>query len=174
MPLTTTKLGLQKPDAASGDTRADLYNAIRNNADTLETLFGKYGYAEVLTTEVTATAATAADLATVGPSVTLVVPTNGLVAIRARADNAGAVNNLRVYLAQDGTSLGQILDVAPSTTGHTVPGSTAGTSSAHLGGWLVFNPAAGSRTFKLMYSHVSGVNTTTAANRKLWARVLAF
>lgn len=170
--LTTTKLVLKKPETT--DSRSALRTAISDNADALETLFGKYGYAEVLTTEVTATAATAADLATVGPSVTLVVPTNGLVAIRARADNAGAVNNLRVYLAQDGTSLGQILDIAPSTTGHTIPGSTTGTASAHLGGWLVFSPTAGSRTFKLMYSHVSGSNTTTAANRRLWARVLAF
>lgn len=36
MPLITTRLGLKKPDAASGDTRADLYNAVRDNADIAE------------------------------------------------------------------------------------------------------------------------------------------
>lgn len=40
MPLTTT-LGFKKPDAASGDHRSDLYNAIRDNADLANTLISQ-------------------------------------------------------------------------------------------------------------------------------------
>lgn len=134
---------------------------------------GDCEYAEVLTSQTTAST-TATDLATVGPSVTVDVPANWLVAVRAASALGSSTGTAHVYLVEDGVSLSQILSFTGAVpAGYaTVPGSTTGTAVAALGGWLLFSPSAGSHTYKLQYDTTSG--TGTFSGRRLWVRVIPF
>jgi hypothetical protein len=117
-------------------------------------------YAEVLTSQ-NASSATPQDLATVGPSVTITVPSNTLVVVHAEATITGSGTNAgSVYLAEDGAVM---LDesnnsfvllsnaAALATTKYTRSGTVGGTSARVLSSALVFPASAGAHTYKLMY-----------------------
>lgn len=172
--LTTTNLALKKPQTSDASTA--LRTSISDNADIIETLLGTRGVASIATSEQTSSTSPVT-LTTVGPSVTLTIPANALVIVRAKCDvgnaTAAAAN---VYLYEDSTNLGQILSAA--VTGpqaqHTVPGSTAGTSSVQLAGALVLaDRSAGSHTYSLRYAVASG-GPGAFGNRKLWVYVRSF
>lgn len=131
------------------------------------------GYATVATAE-TRTSSTPGDLATAGPSVTLTVPTNGLVACYVAVDMDPPVGvQASVDIAEDGTVVAGALNQAglgEAFTVYSTPGSFNGTLARSLGGWLAFPATAGSHTYKLTYHTASG--TTTFSNRRLWVRVL--
>lgn len=128
-------------------------------------------YAAVATSEGT-TSSSYTDLATVGPSVTVTVPTNGFVMAYAEVTMVGPTTGTSVvgiYEATDHpSSIGVLLQVAGTTsTLKTVPGSATG--NATVGGFLLIPATAGSRTYTLKYARVSGSSgTPTFSNRKLW------
>lgn len=76
--LTTTVLALKKPDAASGDQRSDLYNAVRDNADIIESKVGK---ATIIATEEAASTTSYALLTTPDQVTGLVVPAKSYLEI---------------------------------------------------------------------------------------------
>lgn len=134
------------------------------------------GYAEVLTDQSASTGGGAIDLATVGPSVALQVPTSGLVALRAEVTILGtATNGGNVFVREDSGTAWQILSTpAPESIARaTVPGSISGTNTLRVAGWHVFSTTPGSHTYKLMYS---GSGTTNQGehfkDRKLWVRAV--
>lgn len=136
---------------------------------------GPVSYAEVNTSQSTLSTS-AVDLATAGPSVTVTVPANGLVAVYvAAALTAAPGETSKVYLAEDGSSIGVVLSASPasSTTYYTAPGAAVGTTSRPVAGWLVFPASAASHTYKLMYSGAAG-GSVTFATRRLWVRALPF
>lgn len=176
--LTTSIFGLKKPQTS--DAPSALRTAIGDNADLLEALLDRRGYAEVLTDENNNGTTTVMDPTTPGPQVTITVPTNGLVLVKAEVGIGalGVTNSqaARVYLYEDGALLSAIIDT-PSTplgaAGYTLPGNSAGTTAKTLSGFLAFPAAAGSRTYKLRYSS-TGAPVSAMKNRKLWVRALAF
>lgn len=159
----------------------------RDNGTAWVQINAPQGYAEVLTQE-TATPGGAQgipfDFATVGPSVTVTVPANGLVAVRAEVENTWNAGDMIVYLTEDNARTQQIM-VIPVTApvGRTVPGSNVGVNGSrspwtsgdtrYQGGSLVFEAPAGVRTYTLRYGATLQAQTLRAANRKLWVRVLA-
>ncbi len=130
--------------------------------------------------EVSTTSGPAVDLG--GPSVTVTVPTNGLVGIFARVEGraAGGNNNgaAQVHLYEP-----TFLSSAPSIMDYpagqaykvrqTSPGSgdTDGVGAALRGGMIVLAPPPGTYTFSLRYS-ASGGSTALFRNRAIWAGVI--
>lgn len=170
--LTTTIFGLNKPQPA--DASSGLRTAIGTNADLLEGLLDRRGYAEVLTSQAVVVTGPV-DIATVGPSVPLTVPSNGMVEVFAAVDITGTGGvAANVYLIEDSTALGIILTNATASlvTTYTQPGSAGGTANRRQSGWLAFPAAAGSHTYKLQYG-TAGVSGQLA-NRRLWVRVRTF
>lgn len=165
--MATTTHGLPYPiasDAPAGHTQ------MQSLAETIDTKLLGGGYDEVLTAQ-TRNNATAGDLTTAGPSITLTVPTNGFVqvffAVGIQTSGIGITGY--VDLAEDGSSLGDLL-ASTSQAGETrypIPGSATGTASKWLAGQLVFPATAGSRTYKLTYR---SDGTVTFSNRRLWVR----
>ena len=130
--------------------------------------------------EVVTTSAPPVDLG--GPSVTVTVPTNGLVGIFARvegrATGGGANGAAQVHLFEP-TFLGSAPMVMqyPSGSGfevrQTTPGAgePAGVGSALRGGMIIVAPPPGTYTFSLQYSAAGGA-TALFRNRAIWAGVL--
>lgn len=130
--------------------------------------------------EVSTTSGPPADLG--GPSVTVTVPTDGLVGIFARVEAraAGGNNNAaaQVHLFEP-----TFLSAAPAIMNYaggqdyqvrqTAPGNgdTDGVGSVLRGGMLVLAPPPGTYTFSLRYS-ASGGATALFRNRAIWAGVL--
>lgn len=174
--VTTAKL------AASAVTTAKIADANVTTAKIADAnvtgakLFGgitAVEYAEVLTEETTASTS-ATDLTTAGPSVTVTVPTNGLVAVMAEAEMKNSdPDESRVLLheATDLSTAGQIIVNVSSTfaVGWTGGGS-GGTGALQLAGFNTFPASAGTLTYKLQYSVNAG--TGTFKNRKLWVAVI--
>lgn len=166
--------GLDSTNIADGSIQpADIASTL---ADLLGITAGgvtRRGFAQVSTLETT-TSASDVDLATLGPSVTVTVPANGLVLVHAEVDIKNSVsvaNGAFVTLVEDGVTIGSVLHWtgAAFQTIRTTPGTTDIGTSGHraLGGWLVFPAASGARTYKLRYAADSGT-TATFQNRKMW------
>jgi hypothetical protein len=98
------------------------------------------------------------NLSTSGPSVTITVPSNGLVAVYAevavKVDDGDAYVGL--YEATDISTTQQILSTSSSsyTTLRTTPNDDDGTSTRTRAAELVFPATAGSRTYTLKYKAV--------------------
>lgn len=126
------------------------------------------GYSEVLTSQ-TRAAGAIGDLATVGPSVDVTVPANGLVAVQAQVDLFVTTSgNAVVYLVEDGVSIGQILATAVTAfeTRYSAPSDSDGGTLKGQAGLIVFPASAGAHTYKLQYQGFT--NTGNFRNRKLW------
>jgi len=116
-----------------------------------------------------------------GPSVRVVVPQTGLVAIYARAtgqiNGGGPDGRAQVHLYEP-----QLLPGAPRVLEFAAPepqlrittpgpGEVDGTPSLTRGGWIVFPADKGTYTFSLRYSQAGG-GTATFQNTGLWAGVV--
>ncbi len=115
-----------------------------------------------------------------GPSVTVTVPTNGLVGVFARVEGrgSGAVARGQVHLYEPTflSSAPAVMEFANGPdfqTRQTAPGSgdADGVGSALRGGMIVLAPPPGTYTFSLRYSQ-SGGGTALFRNRAIWAGVL--
>jgi hypothetical protein len=131
-----------------------------------------------LQTTVTTTSNTAVDLG--GPNVTVKVPKGGLVGIFAEVNlqvaGGGPSSEARVHLFEPtsvpnspqiiGGNSAQLTDhfTAPGT------GNQSGVNGQLRGGWLVFSPGAGPRTFSLRYSG-AGSGTALFSDPKLYVAV---
>lgn len=157
-----------------GNLISDIDAGFQALAEDVDARLGGHGYAEVNTSQTT-TAVGPADLATAGPSVTVTLPTNGIVVIRAQATLtiAGGGATASVYLDEDGVNLGAILSTlnTSATTVYTAPGSASGSAVRVRGGALEFPAAAGSHTYKLRYGS-DGFQIATFATRRLWVAAL--
>jgi hypothetical protein len=131
------------------------------------------GYAAVATEQTTASASFT-DLATVGPSVSITVPTNGIVKVFAQVamKTSSGTAEVGLYEATDISTAQAILSTTNSSyeTRNTTPDSDDGTTTLTRGGALSFPATAGARTFTLKYKTSAG--TATFQTRKLW--VVAF
>jgi hypothetical protein len=149
---------LKNDDVRSGDVKdADL---APQDLD----LIGK----DVITTEESTSSSTLVDLATVGPSVTVNVPSSGMVAFRAEVElKADAGASAVVAWNCDGLERG-ILNAASTSFVRrgTVPGSTSGTQLNN--GWVLIDLDPGVHTCKVKYLRSGGSGTATFKNRKLW------
>lgn len=110
-------------------------------------------------TEGSTTSTTPVGLPSLGPIVTVDVPTDALVVVYAVADirkNAGTT--CFVHIAEAGlppSGTAQLLSSTSSSyvTKFTAPGTAgAGTSEFGEGGWVVFPASAGSHTYNMRYS----------------------
>lgn len=132
------------------------------------------GYHAVATAQSTSSTS-ATDLSTVGPTVTVDVPTNGFVYVYAEATlnpaSSGGAAIVALYEATDVASVVAIMsnNTGSSATFATVPGSTAGVIKASAaGGFLQIPATAGTRTYKLQYARFGGSGNVTFSDRKLW------
>lgn len=132
------------------------------------------GYAAVATSQTTSSTSFA-DLATVGPQVTVNVPANGIVAVYAEATiNPGSGGAALVGLHEPTDQPSAIpilngLNADGTKTRATVPGSIDGVDKATARGAFLHVPAtAGARTYTLKYARVGGSGNVTYSNRKLW------
>ena len=132
--------------------------------------------ATVATEESTAST-TWADLTTPGPSVTLTIPSNGLVLVAVTAQlliTGGVVAHIGVHAATDYSLANDTEDATSGSVGTgeiliSTSRSTYNTNAFHA---LTILPAtAGSRTYTMKYKS-SGAGTLTAQNRKLWVVAL--
>jgi hypothetical protein len=128
---------------------------------------------DVITTEEGLAPSGPTDLPTVGPSVTVNVPSSGMVALRAEVEmksDSGA-GTAAVHLTC-GSGAFQVLGNTGTTykVKGTVPGSTTGADvgvpSIGLSGWVLLDVAPGVATCRLVYSGSTG--TAAFKNRKLW------
>lgn len=128
--------------------------------------------------EVSTTSGPPADLG--GPSVTVTVPTDGLVGIFARVEGRGSGGgaNGQVHLFEPTLLSGApVVMEFPNDPNfalrQTAPGSgdSDGVGSALRGGMIVIAPPPGTYTFSLRYSQ-SGGGTANFRNRAIWAGVL--
>jgi hypothetical protein len=133
---------------------------------------GARGYAEVLTAQ-SRNNVTPGDLATVGPSVTLTVPTNALVMVMAQITVGAGAFDINVFLAEDGAEIGHLFTDTGSVTLYSAPGDDIGDGVILRGNATpsLFPASAGSHTYKLTYS-TSG--SMTFSNRKLWVATIPF
>src|SRR4051794_13406189 len=116
-------------------------------------------FAQVATSEAGG-GASAADLATVGPSLTVTVPDNGYVNVAATWEGQGAAANVCSAVI-----------TSPSLTNGIGAGAVTGDGAFHFTG--NGGPAAlpaGTHTLKLQYLKSAG--SCTFRNRKLWATVI--
>lgn len=168
----TTILGLPKPESTESPDGPTQIGAL---ADALDELVGDRAFAQVATSESTS-GTSFADLATVGPEVSLEVPADSLVAVFAQVTIAPGVQTgtVGLYEATDIAASAAIMAGSAGThTRRTVPGSAVGVeSSAGIGGALVFAATAGTRTYRLRYK--VGAGSVSFSARKLWAWVIPF
>jgi hypothetical protein len=116
-----------------------------------------------------------------GPSVTVKVPEGALVAVYARAEmrvTGPGQNNeaqVRLYEASSLPDSPQILGTGSNSfvTRTTAPGTGNDDGVANLvrGGWLVYPPGPGAKTFSLRYAGAGG-GTAIVRNRTLWVTVV--
>jgi hypothetical protein len=121
-----------------------------------------FSYDEELTEEST-TSTTHTDLATVGPTVTVTVPSDGLLFAYAGVDirTSNGMSSCQVSLAEDGVVVATTLLFSYSTT------NFATVVSSQL---LVLPRPAGTHAYKLVYRATGGA-TCDYKNRKLWVAV---
>jgi hypothetical protein len=128
--------------------------------------------------EVSTTSTPAAELG--GPSVTVTVPTDGLVGVYARVEGratgggAGALAQVHLFEPTFLSSAPTVMEFAPGAfqVRQTTPGpENDGVGSALRGGMIVLAPPAGTYTFSLRYSRAGGA-TALFRNRAIWAGVL--
>jgi hypothetical protein len=157
-----------------GNLLSDVDAGFQALAEDVDARLGAHGYSEVNTSE-SRNDASPADLATVGPSVTLTVPANGLVAIFASVAmfvNVGPTG--LVDIAEDGVVIGGVMSASGNGTYYTAP-ATLGSGAPGVqyrtdAGWLIFPASAGSHTYKLTY-HTTGGSVDFSA-RRLWVRTI--
>jgi len=124
-------------------------------------------------TEQTTTSTTWADLATVGPSVTITVPSNALVLVGVQVEYQGTGGNIATVGVSEATNYA-LSGVPEQDVSHTnerrlVTTNTAYTSLPSTASFIL--PAtAGSRTYTLKYAVTAG--TGTFKNRTIWALAL--
>lgn len=172
MPSTTINA---YPYPSSSDN-ANVPSDIQALANRAEALTGDREYAQVLTSQSTSST-TVTDLATVGPTVTLEVPANGLVALLAEVTltPSGASTGF-VYL-QEPTDFSAGIQIINATAGtrQSLPGSSSGQGAGSIpGGPILLRATAGTRTYKLRYAMAPGGTSMAFSARKLWAWVLPF
>jgi hypothetical protein len=130
--------------------------------------------------EVSTTSAPPVDLG--GPSVTVTVPTDGLVGIFARVEGRAAGGNAnaagQVHLFEPTLMSGAPAVMAyrggePFAVKQTAPGSgeVDGVGSALRGGMIILAPPPGTYTFSLRYSAAGGA-TAIFRNRAIWGGVI--
>lgn len=139
--------------------------------DDLDVGASRRGYAEVLT-EQTRSNASFGDLTTVGPQVTVDVPSGGLVFVFAEVEtrwDGGDASSIGITEATDIPAT-EILEGSGGGDDYAklwvAPGAVAGVDTRTDAGALVFPATAGTRTYKLVYRIPSG--TGFFKNRKLW------
>lgn len=154
-------------------------------ADALAVLLGvssgaatRSGYAQVLTDQTTSTGGGPIDMATPGPSVTVSVPANGLIMLRAEVTILGTLTNGGYVFVQEDSGTPWLILSTPA--GEVIPratlaGSTVGTNLLKLASWHVFTTSAGTHTYKMLYSGTGTLNTGEHfKDRKLWIRTIGF
>jgi hypothetical protein len=157
-----------------GNLISDVDAGFQALAEDVDARLGAHGYSQVNTSE-SRNDASPDDLATVGPSVTLTVPANGLVAIFASvAITVGVGPTGIVDVAEDGVVVGSVMSAAGNGTYYTAPATlvsgTPGVGDRTDAGWLIFPASAGSHTYKLTY-HTTG-GSVAFATRRLWVRTV--
>jgi hypothetical protein len=109
------------------------------------------------------------DLATVGPSVTVNVPSSGMIAVRAQVQLKAEGGGLAaVYLnCGFGAFAGLVRTTSPTyVTRNTLPGNVDGTDGN--AGWVLLDLDPGSHTCRLVYTHEGVSGTAFFMGRKLW------
>lgn len=116
-----------------------------------------------------------------GPSVTVHVPTTGLVAIYARGTGQingggqGALAQIHLFEPTLLPSAPRVLEFSAGTPELRIStpgtGNLDGTPVLTRGGWIVFPANKGKYTFSLLYS-VAGGGTAQFSNTGLWAGVI--
>lgn len=135
-------------------------------------------YAEVLTSQATGSAGPT-DLATVGPTCAVTVPTNGFVAVYASAEinPTGGGENGTVYLVEATDIPAGVAILSSAVAGFnfrvTSPSGFGVAAIPQQGGFLIFPATAGLRTFKLQYGRVGGAVSSDFRNRKLWVQAFS-
>lgn len=138
-------------------------------------------YSTIATAESTNTqTGVGVDLTTVGPSVTLDVPTNGIVAIQAVVTTQGdGTNGAKVYVCDDGSTVTDIpssgTDIQlisyttnSSSTRYSTTQNTTGSGRSAAGPFC--SPyTAGAKTFTLKYGVTNSALTATFSSRQIWA-----
>jgi hypothetical protein len=130
------------------------------------------GFAQIATSESTSSA-TPVDLTTVGPSVTLTVPANARVAVGGYVDCGNPTLHPFVYLAENGVSIGQVIEgnSSPSrfyitpTSWQSLSGPLIGTNVRVQAGELVFPPSGGAGTYTYKFLYASDGGTANFSNR---------
>jgi hypothetical protein len=184
MPPTYTTTALNALRWLTGTNAVnDIDAGFQALAEDVDAKLGSRGYAQVNTLESTSAGAGGADLATVGPSVTLTVPTNGLVAVFAAVDidGSGSASGADIYLLEDGAAIDLSVPIIHTDTSSTqtwytsvdvtAPAGSCGTNSRVVAGWLTFPASAGSHTYKLRYATNGG--SSSFSDRRLWVRALS-
>jgi hypothetical protein len=118
-----------------------------------------------------------------GPSVTVDVPTDGIVNVMARAtlDRSGTGGGCVVALAETATNSAALINQQLLYSNDTAPHTLVSmpTRRAEVGesfartGWISFPATAGTHTYRLVYWAAGAPNavTCTFSNRTLWASV---
>jgi hypothetical protein len=150
---------LKNEDVRSGDVKdGDLAPQDLN-------LLGK----DEIATEETTASSVLGDLATVGPSVTVDVPSSGMVAVRGEVElKADPSTTAAVGLNCGSATNGNFLST--TSTSFVIRDATPGsaTGSPFNPGWVLTDVAPGQRTCKLVYARSGAAGTATFKNRKLW------
>jgi hypothetical protein len=131
------------------------------------------GFAEVATSQ-TYGSTSYGDLATVGPTVSIDVPSNGFVLAYIEASmtpTATGAALIGLYEATDFATPITLLTRAANAgvaTLVTEPGGQGVQKSVAVGGFVVIPATAGKRTYTLKYARFGGSGSVTYASRKLW------
>lgn len=135
------------------------------------------GFAEVATSQ-TYASGTYGDLATVGPSVTVDVPSNGFVLAYVECaltpgvspSGGGALVGIREPTdhASTVTVLTRAIDAGTATLVSAAGSGSGVVKSANPGGLVILPASAGTRTYTLKYARYLGSGNVSFANRKLW------
>lgn len=134
------------------------------------------GHAAVATSQSTSSSSFT-DLATVGPQVSIDVPSDGFVLLYAEVTMTPSANGsaiVGIHEATDNPTPRLILTQAPGAGTQaraTDPGSGGGVvlgAGGAPGGFLVLPATAGRRTYKMQYHRSGGTGDVTFADRKLW------
>jgi hypothetical protein len=157
----------------------DVPRDMQDLAEQVAERLGVRSYAEVNTSQ-SRNNVTFGDLATAGPSVTITVPTNALVAVFVSMSITPGVGVTGIVdLFEDGADLGSVLSASSSPGTYTTAPGTISTGDAGTGpniradaGWITFPAAVGSRTYALKYATTGG--SADFATRRLWVRTIPF
>jgi hypothetical protein len=176
--------GTKLSSSASVDTsRAVSTDHIKDNAVTqaklasaVMALFGnlKASYAAVAAAESTSSTSFT-NLATVGPQVTVTVPSNGLVAVYAQLESQQVGGYMQYAGLEEPTDLAGTQNMLQNTVTsytkiQTCPGDIFGADGSNplVGSFLLFPATAGTRTYTMKYKVQFGGSNASFRNRKLW------